>query len=170
MKLGIEIECFLKCIQPFAIPNNWHRKSDSSLRRHNLSLVYIPVELVSPVFNNTTEALNGIYRICNELKANQAASNKSCGLHIHFSGVGEIDIRELGAILLKSRQNWKSRAGYCGCWGTRKYKPVRKIVDYICHDHYEVRLFNGTIKYRAIQGYIRTLEQALKQLKPELVS
>lgn len=96
--------------------------------------------------------------------------HKKCGFHIHFSGYGELtDLQfELLYFKLMKLKRWKSRDQWCERHVPRsfphykqyKYKPLRQVDG----DHYEVRVFNGSLNLRALANYDRKTKSLIQEV------
>lgn len=93
------------------------------------------------------------------IKRNNGVVHPTCGFHIHFSNAGIMNPAKMMEFLNKRRLNWISRKQWCGGhWGVR-YAPFRQVLG----DHYEIRVFNATLKLRGLEQMFRIAERAIEE-------
>ena len=92
------------------------------------------------------------------IKQNEGFVHPVCGFHVHFSGFGEINMLKVVEFFNNMKNtNWRSRSSYCRSeWG--KYQIIRKLEG----DHYEIRIFNSSLKMRAICHYYALTRKAIR--------
>ena len=109
----------------------------------------------TPVMWNEN-SINCLRQTLNYIKQRGVRVHKMCGLHFHFSGFGKINEPLFTKLATNNRtSNWKSRSSYCTNSLSTKYRVIR----HISYDHYECRIFNGTLSLRAICKYQERMEK-----------
>jgi hypothetical protein len=130
---------------------NWYLGTDGSVTQKPLH----GYELRSRMFQEfPTEELSAILRY---LKSHNCRTTPTAGLHFHFSG-GNVNVEELTKAITKLRITKKTRQKFClQRHVNKKYVPIH----HIAYCHYECRVFNASLKFRAIYQNWLTLRKLL---------
>ena len=170
MKLGIEVE--------FVVPNNsklknrftfnkksgiWTIGTDGSLLSGSGKHNFNGLELRSSILGDNW--FPDLKSILNEIVENKGETTKTCGIHFHFSGLGQVNriafINNMNK--LYPNMTWKSRKKWCATLPSAREKEKYQILRLVNMDHYECRSFNGTLNPRAILQYYRILLSVLSK-------
>jgi peroxiredoxin family protein len=175
MKFGFELE--------FGMKNELHlerlRREVDRVGLGSLFQVGVDCTAISPGYNRGVEVrtdkpfegfnfpYESVKNLLTTIKQFDCAIGKECGVHFHFSGFGKIDSEKFLSII--KVQSWESRNTWCKKRSsdseTSKYQELRRVDDDYCIDHYECRMFNGTLNIRALAQYHTMLVKTLKTMK-----
>lgn len=154
MKFGLEVEFAGPFRHLSLVPKTFEIGTDATVlsSSHNLSRTHRGLELRSKTFEIfPAQDLKDTLKL---IKFHQGHITSTCGTHIHFSGK-KLNMRLLRKNLLQCIDNWEERDRWCRSENCYKYKVIRAVNP--LDNHYEARIFNGTLNFRAICRYFKIL-------------
>lgn len=164
MKYGLEIEFASpvprKNFQNIVyISSSWDKPKDRWNLGTDQSANFkgcIGLELRSPIFEEFP--FEDLSILLTQFKRHGCITHNRCGLHIHFSE-WRGDLRKLTKMVTRMRMPQEARKKYClrRQNETVRYTPIRCVG----RDHYECRIFNSSLKVRAIHQNWKTLVNML---------
>lgn len=153
MKFGLEIE-FASTADRYLFRNDSFETGTDSTASYGMME---GLELRSYTFEVFPK--KDLQSILNKIKNHDSRITVGCGTHIHFSGK-QFDLYQLRNDLLKRTRNWSQRNIWCRDESSWKYKVVRTVE--ADSYHYEARIFNASLNFRAICQYFKILLECFR--------
>lgn len=136
--------------------------SDSSIfPRRKAGSAVVPFELVSPVFE--LYELDMFRDVCAFFKLIRAEVSHTCGMHVHVGFPEEqrhqryLTMRHI-LDPIGRKTTWKTRREFAdeNLYNTNHHCIIQKR----SKDHFEVRLYNSSLKFRAIKNAVQSCARA----------